>query len=298
MPTVDVIMPTYNAAKYLPLAIESVIAQTFEDWRILIVDDGSTDNTAEIVATFAERLGPKLKYIQQANGGPAKARNNAISHSSATFLAFLDADDMWTPCRLSESVKCLEGRPEVGLTYGFIRRIDSEGKVIDTVASRQKNGEGRIAPYIYTKKVDLPCATITIRKECIDAVGGFDESMWATEDRDLWLRIALKYEVALVPHIMALYRISPDSLTTSPNRMLEGQLRFLEKNYGAPGCGWVARRAALANIYRQRADAFVALQKPWTALRNSLRALALYPPDLGNSRTAGSLLLRCVGLSR
>jgi glycosyltransferase involved in cell wall biosynthesis len=298
MPTVDVIMPTYNAAKYLPLAIDSVMAQTFEDWRIVIADDGSSDNTAEIVSSYAARLGPKLKYIQQANGGPSKARNNAIRQSTAKFLAFLDADDIWMPNRLSESLKRFQGRPEVGLTYGFVTRIDSQGKEIDTFAARQKHGEGRIAPYIYMKMVDLPCATITIRKECVDAVGVFDESLLVTEDRDLWLRIAQKYEVALVPHIVALYRTSPDSLTTNPNRMLDGQLKFLDKNYGTPGCGWMARRAALSKIYRQRAEALVARQQTWAALRNSLRAVALYPPDLSNARTAGSLLLRCVGLSR
>jgi hypothetical protein len=147
------------------------------------------------------------------------------------------------------------------------------------------------------KTVDLPCATITIRKECIDAVGLFDESLWTSEDRDLWLRIAQKYEVALVPHVVALYRFTPDSLTTNPNRMLKGQLQFLEKNYGTPGCGWVARRVALSKIYRQRADAYSALKQPWEALWNSLRAVTLYP-EIGNARTAGSLLMSCAGLRR
>src|SRR5580698_341815 len=103
MPKIDVIIPAYNASKYLPIAIESVVSQTFEDWRILLVDDGSTDNTAEIVAPFIERLGPKLKYIKQPNGGLPNARNTAIRHSSAEFLALLDADDIWLPCRLTET---------------------------------------------------------------------------------------------------------------------------------------------------------------------------------------------------
>jgi glycosyltransferase involved in cell wall biosynthesis len=298
MPTVDVIMPTYNAAKYLSIAIESVMAQTFEDWRILIVDDGSTDNTAEIVSGFAKRLGLKLEFIQQANGGPSRARNNAIGRSSADFLAFLDADDIWVPIRLSESLKCFEGRPQVGLTYGFVSRIDPQGDLIDTFAYRQKHGEGRIAPYIYSKTVDLPCATITIRRECIEAVGVFDETLWATEDRDLWLRIAFKYEVALVPHIIALYRTSPYSLTTKTEGMLEAQLQFIEKHYGAPGCGAIARRVALSKIYRQRAEALLIRKDHWAALKSSLRAVSIYPFSVSNARTAGSLLLRCVGFSR
>src|ERR1700676_1975812 len=104
MPTVDVIMPAHNAAKYLRTAIESVVAQTFDDWRIILVDDGSTDETPEIARLFVERLGAKLKYIRQKNKGPAAARNAAIRNSSAEFLALLDADDIWLHFRLSESL--------------------------------------------------------------------------------------------------------------------------------------------------------------------------------------------------
>ncbi len=296
MPTFDIIIPAYNAARYLPTAIESVIAQTFEDWRILLVDDGSTDNTSEIVSTFARQLGPKLLHIKQENGGLPAARNTAIRHSSAEFLALLDADDVWLPCRLSESLSSMRGRPQVGLSYGFVQRIDPLGAVIDTFAKRQQHGEGRIAPYIYMRMVDLPCPTITFRKTCVDEVGLFDETLRATEDRDLWLRIALKYEVALAPHIIALYRTSPASMTTDPDRMLKAQLQFIDKHFGAPGCGRLARRFALARIYKQRAEALGLRHQRWAAVKSSLRALAFYPFDLRNARTAGSMLLRCAGL--
>ena len=155
MPEVDVIIPAYNAAKYLADAIESVVAQTFKDWRILLVDDGSTDSTPEVAAPFIERLGPRLKYIRQANAGLPAARNTAILNSSAEFLALLDADDIWLPHRLAESVKSFANRPEVGLSYGFNARVDPNGKVIDTFARRQRHAEGWIAPYIYMRKVDL-----------------------------------------------------------------------------------------------------------------------------------------------
>lgn len=296
MPTFDIIIPAYNAAHYLPTAIESVVAQTFEDWRILLVDDGSTDNTSEIASSFVQQLGPKLQYIRQENRGLPGARNTAIRHSSAELLALLDADDIWLPCRLSESLKCFRDRPQVGLAYGFIQRIDPQGAVIDTFAERQQHGEGRIAPYIYMRRIDLPCPTITFRKKCVDEVGLFDESLRATEDRDLWLRIALRYEVALVPHIIALYRTSPASMTTDPDRMLTAQLQFIQKHFGAPGCGRLARRFALARIYKQRAEALGIRRQRWPALKSALQALAFYPFDLRNARTAGSMLLRCTGL--
>ena len=295
MPKVDIIVPAYNAARYLPAAIESVIAQTFEDWRILLVDDGSTDNTAELVAPFIQQLGEKLKYIYQPNAGLPAARNTAIRNSSAQFLALLDADDIWLPCRMSESLKSFENRPQLGLTYGFVSRIDPDGVVIDTFDRRQKHGEGRIAPYIYMRRIDLPCPTITFRRKCIDEVGLFDENMRATEDRDLWLRIALRYEVALVAEIIALYRISPGSMSADLGRMLKAQRHFIEKHYGAPGCGFLARRIALARVYKQHAEALGLRRQPWAGLRSALRSLALYPFDIDNLRAAGSLLLRCAG---
>lgn len=297
MPKVDIIIPAYNSATYLPVAIESVVAQTFTDWRILLVDDGSTDNTSEVLAPFIERLGSKLKYIKQANGGLPAARNAAIRNSSAEFLALLDADDIWLPCRLLESLESFRDRPQVGLSYGFNTRVDSEGKVISTFAHKQKHAEGWIAPYLYMRKVDMPCPTITFRRKCVDEVGLFDETLRATEDRDLWFRIALRYQVALVPKVIAHYRNAPGSMSTDCERMLKAQLHFIEKHYGAPGCGILARQIAWARAYKQRGEAFKAQNRPVAALMSSLRAVAIYPLDLDNYRTSGSLLLnwtRCL----
>lgn len=298
MSTVDVIIPAYNAVRFLPAALDSVISQTFEDWRILLVDDGSKDNIAEIVAPYQERLGPKLKFIRQENAGLPAARNAAIRNSDAEFLALLDADDVWLPWRLEESLKSFANRPEVGLSYGFNARIDAQGKVIDTFDRRNRHAEGRVAPYIYMRTLDLNCPTITFRRHCIEDVGYFDETLRATEDRDLWVRIALKYDVALVPRVIAHYRTSPQAMTTDTERMLQAQLRFVEKHYGAPGCGARARRVALSWMYRQRAEALVRKNDVRPALDSALKAFILYPFQLKNARTAASILLRYAGVSR
>jgi glycosyltransferase involved in cell wall biosynthesis len=295
---IDVIIPAYNAARYLPLAIESVIAQTFQSWTIFLVNDGSTDNIEEVIAPFLTKLGPRLKYIKQPKCGVSAARNTAIRNSSAKLLALLDADDIWLPCRLQESIESFRDRPQVGLTYGFNTRISPEGEVLDTFDRRQKNGEGWVAPYLYMRTIDLPSPTITFRRECIDAVGAFDETLTVTEDRDLWLRIALRYQVALIPKVIAHYRTSPKSATTDPNRMLKSQLQFVEKHYGSPGCGMLARRVALGRIYKQRAEALAMRSQISDAFMSALRALAYNPCDTGNLRTAGSLLLRRLGFTR
>jgi glycosyltransferase involved in cell wall biosynthesis len=299
MPKVDVIIPAYNAARYLPAAIESVVAQTFEDWRIVLVDDGSTDDTAETVAPFVGRLGSKLKYIKQENRGLPAARNTAIRNSDAEFLALLDADDMWLPERLAESLKSFEGRPQVGLSYGLISWVDANGLVGDTFAGNlTASVEGRIATHIYTRKVQLPCPTMTFLRVAVDEVGMFDEMMRATEDRDLWLRIALRYDVAFVPKVIGLYRLSPGAMSADPRRMLRAQLGFVEKHYGAEGCGFWARRIAVGRIYKQHAEALERNGRRGAALGSALKGWVSAPFDGDNWRTVGSLVLHGVGLKR
>ena len=298
MATVDVIIPAYNTAKYLPAAIESVLAQTFEDWQIVLVDDGSTDNTAEIVAPYRERCGTKLKYVKQQNRGLPAARNTAIKSSDSEYLALLDADDVWLPCRLEESLKVMEARPQAGVSHGLITLIDPEGNIGQVCEGNRKNYEGHVAPYIYMRTIELPCPTMTFRRRCVDDVGLFDETMRATEDRDLWFRIALRYEVAFVPKVIAYYRRSPNSMSADPQRMLQSQLQFVHKHYGAQGCGFLRRQAALARIYKQQAENLKARGLAYGALQNSLHALALYPLGIDYYRTAGSLLLNWMGSSK
>lgn len=292
MAKVDVIVPAYNAARFLPLALDSVIAQTFTDWRILLIDDGSEDSTAEIGASYQARLGAKLTYIRQQNRGLPAARNTALRHATAELCALLDADDVWLPDRLAESLKAFEGRPEVGLSYGFIDRIDSEGRYIDEFTRRNRHGEGDIATYIYRRMLDLPCPTVSFRLRCIEQTGSFDENLRSTEDRDLWLRIAQRFRVALVPRLIAHYRVSPQAMTANPDRMLQAQLQFIAKHYREPGCGWLSRRIALGNIYRQHAEALATRGEKYPAARSALRAIRFYPFQASTARTALSLLLR------
>jgi cellulose synthase/poly-beta-1,6-N-acetylglucosamine synthase-like glycosyltransferase len=298
MPKVDVIIPAYNAANYLSAAIESVIAQTFEDWRIVLVDDGSTDSTAEIAAGFVQRLGQKLKYIHQSNHGLPAARNAAIRNSTAEFLALLDSDDIWLPCRLAESLKFFDSHPKVGLTYSSVAFVDEAGEVLQTFDTPQKYAEGNIAPYIYMRSVQLPCPTITFLRKCVEEVGLFDETMRATEDRDLWFRIALKFEVGFIHKVLAHYRTSPTSMSTDQDRMLRAQLQFIQKHYGAPGCGAVARRIALSQCYKQHAEALQKRGQQLAAIRSSVQSLSYYPFDSNNVRSAASLLLKAAGIRR
>ena len=294
VPTVDVIIPAFNAAKFLIPALESVIAQDFEDWRIVLVNDGSTDATAEIARRYQEQLGDRMLVITQRNSGLPASRNAAIRASNAEFLGILDADDVWLPRRLSSSLKAFENRPEVGLSYGLIQRIDERGVPFSTFPGNPKDAEGRIAPAIYMRRVEFPCPSVTVRRSCLDDVGLFDQTMRATEDRDLWLRIALKYKVAYVPEIIAYYRTYPTSMSTDMDRMLQSQLKFIAKHRGAPGCGLVPSRIAKSRVYKQRGEVFLERGLPLSALRSALRAYWIWPFGLDNLRTLASILFHSV----
>jgi hypothetical protein len=191
-------------------------------------------------------------------------------------------------------LKALAERPQAGLAYGLVTHIDAEGRLGETWEGNRRNAEGHIAPYIYMRKVELPCVTVTLRRRCIDEVGIFDEAMRVTEDRDLWLRIALRYEVAFVPKVVAYYRVSPNSLSSDSQQMLKAQLQFIRKHYGSEGCGLRSRQIAWARVYKQQAETLKRRHQPWDALMSSLRALALYPLDMDNPRTAGSLLFNWI----
>ncbi len=145
------------------------------------------------------------------------------------------------------------------------------------------------------RKIDLPCPTITFRRRCVDEIGFFDETMRATEDRDLWLRIALQYEVAFVPEILASYRLSPGSMSTDSSRMLEAQLHFIHKHYGSKGCGLRPRQISIAHAYKQQAEALKNQRRMSASLLSALKAVAIYPLDVDNLRTAASLFVRWIG---
>lgn len=290
----DIIIPAYNAARFLPAAIESVMAQTFTDWRIVLVDDGSTDFTSEIAARYGRQLGDRMTVVTQKNAGLPAARNAALRIATAEYLAILDADDVWLPCRLQESLDSLTTHPNAGLSYGLIARMDEEGGVLETFSGNPTFAEGGIAPYIYMRKVELPCPTITLRREVLAKVGLFDETMLATEDRDMWLRVAQCYDVAFVPKVISYYRMSANSMSADMDRMMRAQFRFIDKHFGTPGCGRIARRIGRARVWKQRGELFRERGQDGKAFFAGLRAALMWPLGTDNLRTFASLAVQRV----
>ena len=206
---VSVIIPAYNAESYLAETIESALAQTAPPAEILVVDDGSTDRTAEVARGFEAR---GVRVLRKANGGPASARNEAIRHSTGEYLAFLDSDDLWVPDKLEAQLAFLELRPDVGLTYGQARMFrDTEaGRVFEQTIGFTEAPSLRLLLY----GDFIPNSTVVIRRACVDAVGLLNErrELIAVEDYEYWMRIALRFPIAGLSRPLALYRLREGNL--------------------------------------------------------------------------------------
>jgi len=191
MPQVSVIIPTYNRAHILMRAVDSVLAQTFQQIEILVIDDGSTDNTPEMLNAY----GGRIRVLSQENGGVSLARNVGIQAASGQFIAFLDSDDAWMPDKLERQVAALTAQPQLPLCHTeeiWIRN----GVRVNPKKKHRKRG-GYIFPYCLPLCVISPSSSI-LRRELLDEVGLFDEHLPACEDYDLWLRITHTHDVVFL----------------------------------------------------------------------------------------------------
>ncbi len=223
-PKVSVVIPAYNAGSLLRDAMESVFRQTFHDWEVVVVDDGSTV-PAELPAGCC---GDRVRHHRQANRGAAAARNLGIREASGEFIAFLDADDIWLPTKLAEQIPLLEGDPGVGLAYTDWAVVSEEGTVIPSFLSGKPRASGNAFEALVQCGVILTSGTMT-RKSCLEAVGGFDETRGVAEDYDLWLRIAYGWKIAVVEKPLVIKRSRRGSLSSNPHRMALERVALFQK---------------------------------------------------------------------
>ncbi|MEO0456087.1 MAG: glycosyltransferase family A protein [Cyanobacteria bacterium P01_A01_bin.114] len=193
MPQVSVIVPAYNAMAFLPQTLDSVLAQTFADFEVWVVNDGSTDPTAEWVSSLTDR---RVRLINQANQGCAIARNTGLLAACGQYVAFLDADDLWKPTKLEKQVQLLDSRPAIGLVYTGISTIDETGRPTGKI--ELPTVEGAVWDAVVEANPIMCGSTPMMRRACFESAGLFDPSLRSAEDWDLWIRIAEKYEFALI----------------------------------------------------------------------------------------------------
>ena len=240
-PRVSIVIPTYNGLKFLPQTIASVMAQTFQNFELLLIDDGSSDGTAEWVAQFNHvqslnttnhqsdrQIGHQIRFFQQQRGGVSAARNLGIQNAVGEFVAFLDADDLWVPTKLAHQVDYLTQHPQVGLVHGWIALMDEAGTLTGRVLSSRP--EDSSLPCLLTKN-SVACQTVMVRRSGFEQAGVFDSKADTVEDWDVWMRVARFYPIAVLPEVLAHYRQVETSLSRSHERMAPIYEYVIEKNY-------------------------------------------------------------------
>jgi glycosyltransferase involved in cell wall biosynthesis len=231
---VSVIIPTYNYARYLDQAVRSVLAQTYPAAEILVVDDGSKDNTREV----AESFGNQIRYIYQENAGPSAARNHGIREATGEWVAFLDSDDWWVPEKLELQAAEVRRDPEVAFVYCAVWGVTPDG---EKQLWKPENPD-RLWPRLrYVNCISGGSGTF-IRRDALLAVGGFDEGVAGVADWECWVRLARKYRCAAVMTPLTMVRLWPESMSANHEKLMGETRRILEKTLISDLHGW--RRTA------------------------------------------------------
>lgn len=225
MPRVSVVIPTFNCATYLPSAIDSVLNQSFNDFEILVVDDGSTDGTIDRLRQYAKHI----HYVYQENAGASAARNRALSLSTGEYIAYLDADDVWYPTKLERQIAFLDMNKEYGLVHSDVSVIDEQDEIIH----RQFNSEtARSVPQgscmlELLQHSHIQTLTVVERRDCFQKVGGFDDRIPIAQDYLHWIMIALEgWKFGYIKEPLGKYRWRRGSLMAGRRRLLEDYERI------------------------------------------------------------------------
>ena len=234
MPKVSVIIPAYNCEKYIAATIDSVLAQTFPDLELVVIDDGSTDGTKDVVQQYDARV----RYFYQKNQGVSAARNRGIAESKGDYIAFLDNDDIWFPDKLELQVPIMEADPDVAMVFTDGEKFNDVGVVEPTFKvpleqarlkggvllnriTQMKTNDGSVIRDNFYHDLFLKSfvfnSSVLIRKSCLDQVGIIDASLLINSDYDLWIRMALKYPLVYLNRVTARWRVRADSLSGEMN---------------------------------------------------------------------------------
>ncbi|MBE9228368.1 glycosyltransferase [Phormidium sp. LEGE 05292] len=297
MPLISVIIPAYNNEKTIRETIESVLKQTFYDFELIVINDGSSDRTLEI-ATDIKDL--RIKVFSYINAGGAVSRNRGFSHSVGEFIAFLDADDLWTPDKLEAQLKALQKNPHAAVAYSWLDAIDESGKFLRKGNHITEKGD------IFAKLFLIPFvesgSNPLIRRQAFIDIGGFDESLTASQDYDLYLRLAARYEFIAVPIPQILYRISSNSMSANVRRQEVTSLFVRERAFqeSPKPLPPELKRDSITNFYKD--TIFKLLNMPphrergWQAARLLCNALK-YEPELLQRRIIWKVLLRIAAIT-
>lgn len=286
-PAVSVIIPAYNAAGFVRRAVDSVLAQTCADFELLVVDDGSTDGTRDVLASY----GAKLRVLAQPNGGPAAARNHGLRYAQGDYVAFLDADDHWLPQKLERQLQLMSARPDVGFCSTATSVVTEAGAPAGDWPCGV--GSGPLPDLLFMRSAAVSGSTsgVLARRVLLMELGGFDVTLRGFEDPDLWIRLAAQAGYACISEPLTVVVRTPGSVSNHLPGMRAATLASFRKNRGLlpparRGGYW---RAACAGALTDYAKTAWRAGDRRQALAWTLEALMRAP--LGRGRLALGLLV-------
>lgn len=287
-PAVSVVIPAYKHADYIANALASVFAQTFQDFEVIVINDGSPDHTGDTLLPWVTT--GRIRYLEQKNAGQSAARNAGTALARGEFLAFLDDDDLWPENKLELQIAQLRKNPEAVVSYGYVEGFGGTQNFRDP---RSPGPSGWIKSTLLRGNVITSPGQTVIRVEHLRAVGGLDRSISGAEDWDLWLRLADRGTFEFLEECTLKYRLHANNASNNANYMFSAQMQVLKKHLGATPFSnrwkeWfycrrnVGRWSAAPEIAKAREAR--ASRKPLTALRHLVRAVRFDPPFLGSPR--------------
>ncbi|MEH2183594.1 glycosyltransferase [Nostoc sp.] len=270
IPKISVIIPTCNNEKTIKHTIQSVLNQTFTDLELIVINDGSEDSTLEVVTKIQDS---RIKVFSYSNAGGNVSRNRGLDHAVGEFVSFLDADDLWTPDKLQSQLKALQKNVTAKVAYSWTDYIDENGQFLLSGKRINVNGNG-YEKLLLNNFLENGSNPLIYRKALI-TLGGFDESLKAAQDWDMWLRLASNFDFICVPSVQILYRISSNSVSSNLVRQEKTCLQVLEKAYKEkPSTLKQSWNISLANLYKYLTCK--ALQKPFNRQKGLASARFLW----------------------
>jgi glycosyltransferase involved in cell wall biosynthesis len=251
-PEITIIIPTYNRADFLGQAVDSVLAQTYKNWELLIIDDASTDSTGSIVAAYAQKDSRIRSIKNETNLGISKTRNRGLHEARGTYIAMLDSDDIWLdPEKLAKQIAAFEKNPKLAIVGTWITQIDETGKTLRNIEFALSDADIR-RTFVYYNSI-VQSSVLFLKQAALDA-GGYDETLATMEDTDLWLNIGTKYEIETLPICATGYRVHKNSITKNRRKQVARDqmtvFRRWKNSYPGAGIGLIKNylRLLRANI--------------------------------------------------
>jgi len=275
MPSISVIIPAYNAEKTIKETIQSVLNQTWQDFELLIINDGSQDATLEVIKSIQD---PRIKIFSYPNAGSSASRNRGIAIAKGEYISFIDADDLWTADKLEAQYKALQENSQAAVAYSWTDHIDESGQFLRS--GPQQSFTGDVYARLLLEDFIGNGSNPLIRAQAFAEVGDFDESLAHSEDWDLWLRLAARYHFVAVPSPQILYRMRVSSKSFNIKEMEESSLQVIERAVTAtPETIGHLKQASLGNRYKfltwkaldgtpEQRRALTALRLLWHTIRN------------------------------